>query len=381
MSPKRTIAGSYYSSRRRSGGTPPIPPPSGSYQPYAASSAINTPIPINPVIHPGSAGMLSVANDWLLGGTAYDQYKEWMGANSVHTSRQTYCRDDTSQFPIVAMYANSNGWVGAGPFNMPMPSWVAAQQGPYSSAGDSNITIVDSITGDVWELWHATPPGYTPRDSGFPNTRWNCSAYRKWAGTTKTGLGYNLSGYSQSNQPGTSGSRIQLTAGTLVPEDFADCFSGSDPGTVIPHVLRMNTYCGSNGATYPRGVGPATIGDGAKSGGIPAGARVQLDPAINVATWPSVVAKPEPWRSALIKMLRTLQIYGIIQVDSYSAPGSGSIDCASGPSIAMGGDTYAVGYKWPWDVATGVGSGYKHSVPYDLMDNFRVIDWAYFTGV
>lgn len=381
MTTKRAIAGSYYSSRRRSGSSPPPPPPpSGSYQPFLAASAINTPIPANPVIHPGSANMISVSNNWLLGGTSLDADKTWMEPISRTTDRASYFRGDVSKIPTVAMYANNNGWVGAGPYTMPMPSWMPSVHGPYSQSGDGNIVIVDSVTGDIWELWHATPPSYAPRDAGFPSTRWNCSSYRKWATATKTNLGYNLGGYTVSNPPGTSGSKIMLAAGMLVPEDVADCWSGSDPGTVIPHALRMDTFCGSNGATYPVNVGPATGGDGKQSQGIPAGSRTQLDPSINVATWPSVVSQPEPWRSTLIKLLRTMQVYGIIQVDSYGAAGAGSIDCASGPSLAQGSDTYPVGYQWPWDAA-GVGSTYKHAVPYDLMDNFRVLDWAHFTGV
>jgi hypothetical protein len=346
-----------------------------SYRPYVSVSAFNTPIPANPPVHPGSSKMISAANNWILSST--NTLREWLGP----TARTAYYRGDTSKLAKVEMYANRNGWVGAGPFAMGMPSWASAVIGPTCESGDGYIVIVDSVTGDVWECWHTTPPGYTPRDSGYPSNRWNCSAYRHWTGDTLTRKGYS-STYSASDPPATSGSKIHMAAGMLVPEDFADCWAGSDPGTAVPHMMRLNSFCGSSGVNYPKYVKPATGGDGRQPYGIPAGARVQLDPAIDVANWPSVNAKREPWRSALKKILRGLQQYGITQVDSYSAAGYGDIDCVSATSVAKGGSTYAVGYKFPWDAA---GYGWYHSVggdgiPYDLMPHFRVIDWTKWAG-
>jgi hypothetical protein len=271
------------------------------------------------------------------------------------------------------MHANNNGFVGAGPFTMPMPSWMAAAIGPYCQSGDGNMVIVDSVTGNVWECWHTTPPTYTPRDAGASSANWNCSEYRFWSADTLTRKGYNLSGYTASNPPGTSGSKINLSCGMLTPDDFADCWNG-DPGTAIPHMMRMDTFCGSNGTNWAAFVSPATASDGRQNFGIPDGARVQLDPSLNIANWASINAKPEPWRSALKKICRGLQIYGITQVDAYGAPGNGSIDCPGDVSVSHGGDSYAVGYQWPW-VAAGLSASFTHGVPYDLMSRFRVIDW------
>lgn len=351
--------------------TPPAPPPPSTYRPYIDASAFNKAIPTPAPIHPDTALMISSANHWLTGA-------EWLGpAGAKGSARTFYYRGDTSGLGTVQMYANNNGWVGAGPFTMPMPSWAAGVIGPYSQGGDSNVTIVDSITGDVWELNHCTPPGYAPRDSGGNSSHWNCSGYRHWSTSTVTTKGYATP--SPSYVPGTSASKIQFACGLLVPEDLADCFSGSDPGTVIPHALHMDTFCGSSGTVHPKFVPPAGGGDGRQPNGIPAGARVQLDPSINVAGWASINAKPEPWRSALKKICRTLQVYGIIQVDSMSGPGVGCIDSGTELSVVQGGTTYAVGYRWPWDV-----SGFQwgnNGVPYDLMSHFRVIDWTKWTGV
>jgi hypothetical protein len=314
------------SERRR---IPPAPPPSSGYVPYISSSAFNTPIPASPPIHAQSAAMLSSANWWLLGGTAYDNLKEWLGPFSNGNGRTAYYRGDTSQLPTISMYANSNGWVGAGPFTMPMPTWMAAAIGPYSGSGDANMVIVDSVTGNSWETYHTTPPGYTPRDSGVPSTRWNCGEYRFWSTDTVTRKGYWLSTYDQAHHPGTSGSKINLIAGLLTPDDFADCFAG-DPGTAIQHRQRMDTYCGSNGTTHPLFVSPATSGDGRQAPGFPAGSCVQLNPALDIGNWASVNALREPYRSAMKKILRGHQQFGVSQVDSYGAPGNGSIDCPSG---------------------------------------------------
>lgn len=341
------------------------------YRPYTTASAINKEIPSPAPVHPDSGKMISSANHWLLAGTAYDKEKEWL----FPYWRNHYFRGDTSKLAKVKVYANANGWVGAGPFATPMPSWMASM--PRFTSGDGNVVIVDSMTGDVWEMWHTTPPGTAPRDAGHPSDRWNCSEWRHWPTTTLTGKGYGSP--STSNQPGTSASKMQLACGLLVPEDFADCFSGSDPGSVIPHALRIDSFCNSNGSAFPKCVPPAYGGDGRQADGFPLGVRVQLDPSINVSTWPSVNAKREPWRSGLKKVLRTLQVYGGIPVDSTPAAGSGDLDCVSPESVAKGTYNGKTGWKFPWDAA-GYGWGYGAGIPYDLMQHFRVVDWTKWTG-
>jgi hypothetical protein len=348
-----------------------------SYQPYISTSAINQPIPVNPPIHPDSALMISSANNWLNGSASTQA--EWLGGGN----RVNYYRGDTSGLTKVTVYINnsSSGFAcgGGGTMLVPMPSWMAGVMGPRSQSGDSNLNIVDSVTGDVWELWRLTPPGYASRNITCDSSRWNCLTAIHWPGDTLVGDGYSIN---FGTFRGTSGSKIHLTAGLLVPEDFADCFSGTDPGTVIPHALRMDTFCGSNGTVHPKFVLPAFNGDGAQGNGIPAGARVQLDPSIDVSTVTSVNAKPEPWRSALKKILRTLQVYGIIQVDSMAGPG-GDIDAGTSWTITQGTYNGQTGWDWPWDVAGlpwSANPAHSNGVPYDLMDNFRVIDWTQWTG-
>lgn len=355
---------------------PPPPPPTNggtvtSYRPYIASSALNKPLPSPAPIHPDSKLMISSANNWVVAGSN----AAWLGPRH----RFHYYRGDTSKLPATPIYVN---WASAtgyscgagGQHTFPCPSWLASEVGPTSQGGDSLVVIVDAITGDVWEMYRVTPPGYPSRNVNCPNNRWNCLGYRHWPADTKAGTGYTLpSGIAMA-------AHLHSPGGLLVPEDFADCFAGSDPGTVIPHVLRMDSFCGSNGTRHPKFVQPAFSGDGRQAEGIPAGARAQLDPSLDVATWPSVNAKREPWRSALKKLLRTMQVYGIMQVDSTSAPGAGGIDCCTETSVAKGGTTYPAGYKFPWEAA-GYGWGIGDGIPADLMPHFRVIDWTKWSGV
>lgn len=355
------------------------PPVGSDYRPYIDASTLNKTIPTPAPVHASSATMLSTETHWLLGGTSSDQYKEWMGPGQ----RAVYAEGDTSdsqKFTPTSVYANNNGWVGAGPFTVPLPTWAAEVLGPKCQTGDSYIVIVNLETGAVWELWHTTPPGYTPRDSGFPNNRWNCSAYRYWPTGILTTKGYTSS-YNTNFHPSTSASKIQIPCGLIIPEDFEDCWGSTDPGTVISHALRLDTFCGSNGTAFPRSVLPAAAGDGQQPNGAPCGARIQLDPSIDFSpssTWASVNSKPLPWRFALRKILRTLQVYGAIPVDSMGGIGAGMLEAATKESVAKGGVNYPVGYEWPWD-ASGFIWGYN-GVPYDLMSRFRVIDWTVWTG-
>lgn len=332
------------------------------YRPYLSTSAINTPIPSPAPVHPASASMLSTATKWLGTGA-------WLGPGP----RTSYVEQDTSKLPRVEVYANANGWVGAGPFSVPMPPTMAADLGPICETGDGNVSIVDPFTGDVWEMWHATPPGYTPRTAGVPSNRWNCDELRHWPASTTASKGYAKP--STSYQPGTSASRIQLTAGLLVPEDFADCFGSSDPGTAIPHRMRMDGPIASGGSPFPKFVAPAYAGDGHMYDGVPMGAVIQLDPTIDVSKWPSVVALPIPWRWGMMKILRGLQTYGIMPVDSQNS--GGDIDCITPATAARGGAHFPAGFKFPWQIA-GLPWG-KNGIPSDLMPHFRVIDWTKFS--
>lgn len=343
------------------------------YQPYTPASAINQKIPSSPTIHPSSASMISAANYWLLGGTSSDAYKEWVGPRQ----RAIYFRGDPSSLPQVPIYVNfvaGTGYVCASSpkMTMPMPSWFASILSSNNVSQDRNVVIVDDTTGDVWETWHVTPPNMATQNVSCSTSRWNAIVANLYTADTVSHTGYDGSIYPFS--PGAA-AKIHYPAGLMVPEDFADLTVGS----VIPHALRLTSKCGSTGATWPKFVLPARGGDGRSSIGIPYGARVQLNPSLNIETWPSVLTKSQPWRGALIKILKTLQVYGLILTDGTAGTGAGGLEAAHPSSVVQGTYNGGTGFKYPWDTA-GYGWSYKNGIPYDLMSHFRVIDWNVWTG-
>jgi hypothetical protein len=340
-----------------------------SYQPYVSTSAINKPIPANPPIHPDSAKMISTANDWLLGGTPADASKEWIGPRQ----RCIYYRGDLSKLPRVDVYVNYIPGTGyrcvTKPISMPMPSWflpILQGKAPTGISQDRNVILVDTATGDVWETWHLTPPGMASMNVTCSTTRWNAIICNHYPADVVSHTGYD----GPLSPSPASASKIHYAAGLLVPEDFADLTVGS----VIPHALTLTAHCGSNGTAHPKFVLPARGGDGVMAGGIPYGARVQLDPAIDVAKHTSVIAKPEPWRSGLIKILLTLQARGLILDDKSGGIGTGGLTACHPASVAQGSFP---NFKYPWDAE---GWSYANGIPYDLMQHFRVIDWTKWTG-
>lgn len=364
MTYKRTRSGIYVARRRSSGGGGGGAVSSH----FSPNSALNKPIPANPQIHPDNALMISAANNWLLGGTANDQYKQWLGPRQRCFSwhGNLYAQPTLSVF---VNYLDGVGYrCGTTPLVVPVPmqsqlATVMSTSGFISY--DRIVWLTDDATGDSYESYRMTPPGSATLDTTCDSSRWNAVRYDKWPAEEKTGLGY---GHSK----GESASNILIGCGLLRGEDFDDLSVGS----VIPHCLRFNSACGASGANnHPKGVGPANTGDGAQPFGIPDGARVQLDPAIDVATWASVASKAEPWRSGLIKILKTLQVYGMVMVDSSGGPGGGGIECDYDVTASAAGVTF------PWRASTSnVGWGYGNGIPYDLMNHFRVVDWNWWTG-
>lgn len=317
--------------------------------------------------------MISTSNDWLLAGTAEDQYKEWLGPRW----RTLYWRGDTTQLTKVPVYVNfvsGTGYVCATSpkLNMPMPSWFATILEGNSShpvSGDLIVTIVDSNTGDEWEAWKITPPGMASQNITCNANRWNAITCNYFPADVKSHNGYDLIS-------AVSESYIHMPAGLMIPEDFAV------PGDTSPmnHAMAMFTHCDANGTNTPRFVPPGHAGSGFNDTGLPYGSRVQLDPTLDIDNWASVNAKSEPWRSALKKILKTQQIYGIFMVDGTGGIGAGGMAAAHPDSLV--GQTYngTTNYAYPWDVA-GYGWSYSNGIPYDLMSHYRVIDWTTWTGV
>lgn len=355
------------------------------YRPYVSTSAFNTPIPAGVAIHPQTSSMISATSHWLLAGGAYDAYKTWLGPRQ----RLLYYRGDTSALSTVPVYAN---WTPTGGFacattptlNMPMPSNFASVLVSSSIDADRFVCVVDSVTGDVWEAAQMTPPGTAPTyHIVCDSSRWNVNeGLNYYPQDTVLGTGYaELGNTGQIHLGFPSESHCHAPSGILIPEDFADCFTGSDPGTAVEHRIYFITEVCQNGAgTFPKFVAPARGGVGtSESLGIPYGAVVQLDPSLDIANWPSLNALSSPWREGAKKLCRGLQKYGMQIQDDTGGIGAGGLSACNASGLAPYSYNGQTGWKYPWDAA-GYGWSYANGLPYDLMSHFQVVDWNFWTG-
>jgi hypothetical protein len=170
------------------------------------------------------------------------------------------------------------------------------------TGSDGKLVIVDHSTRKVYDLWQVFRSGST----------WNVS----WGGV------YDLDGDGSSRNPayGTgqwgvawpkplsrgTGSGMSTLAGTVKMSEIK--------AGVIPHALVFATdiTCGPGQTGEFRW--PATTTDGSRTSGtcIPEGARIQLDPSIDLTTIPGIT-------KAELALGRALQTYG-----AYATDGGGS---------------------------------------------------------
>jgi hypothetical protein len=339
---------------------PPAPIPQIT-TPFLPTSKVNTAIPANPPIHPDTALMIQNNPDWVIptGDPAYP-YREWIGPRAD----AFYSRIVAATTPTVTVHVNYDDVRGPGCdrhiVTLPLPALIQQAFTAGTLANKNGYGWIVDEHGNAWEPCYLTPPGVPPATAGCDPNRWNALRVDYWPAIETAGNGYGTS-------YGCSASHIQTGAGLIRPEDIG--------GATLGHVLKIKGNLGADGSTagHPKAVGLGTASDGRISGarGIPYGARLQLDPSIDVTAWPSVIAKAEPYRTTMIAILRTLQTYGASVTDSGGwLRGSGGLDAADPVSVQP--------FVFPWQQA-GYGWGYDNGIPYDLMPRFRVIDWNKWT--
>ena len=233
---------------------------------YASNSFWNVPIAASPTIDPNSANMIAYAiaanasnanlandNNW---GISY------VFANSSSKTYTiactTYCTGNTIKFPI--------------------PSGAKANLG-----SDHHLAVINGTQElDMWEASYNSRSG-----------TWSAGSRTV---TTLNGWGANCA--QGQHCLGTVAAGTALLGGTIRPEEIA---SGA-----INHALAITTPATKSGYIAC----PATNTDGASSNAnaIPEGARIQLDPAFNVAaqSWPA-------WEKVIATALQT---YGAYVVDT-----------------------------------------------------------------
>lgn len=201
----------------------------------------------------------------------------------------------TPRYDVVFRQANGGGgdeW-GPDPFSATMP-WTAdilvpgittpgitpTNAPPY----DGHVGVADPTTGQVFSVWRAYDNGATK--SG-------------WWGRQVALYGDGREG-GAAQQGSSTGARLSRYGAVIRASEMTAAAAAGYRS--LDHALFFSTNIASSVVRYP-----ASVGDGANGSGvatpIPEGARVQLDPSINVdgisgiTTWERIIAK-------------TLQTYG-----------------------------------------------------------------------
>ena len=232
----------------------------GRMQPFTATSAWNTPISAAPAIDASSASM--VANLAGAGFATAQAYEDTPPIYSADASTPRYSLTCTQPW---------------GP--CPLASGVPIPAGAVASPGyDANMLVVDWSTRKVYEFWQ----------------------YRNDRRTVSWGAVNSIDG---DGRTGAVGAGVSRLAGLIRPYEVR--------AGVISHALVGPT--GNSCTTFRY---PATKSDGwsTRSGCIPEGARVQLDPSVDCAG----LAAPA-WEKMVC---RAMQVYGWYNIDNGGAQGS-----------------------------------------------------------
>lgn len=161
-------------------------------------------------------------------------------------------------------------------FTVPIPRGTVVPSG-----SDGQITVLDPITGKAFGIWQAKYDSKTDTWSG------------SWGGMT------DLNGNGVDQSGSATGTNLARYAGVVTGAEFSRAVAAN---TGLDHALFFSTDIAGSGF-----VAPATKSDGSNIAGvalpIPEGARVQLDPSIDVDAIPGIT----PGEKVIAK---TLQTYG-----------------------------------------------------------------------
>jgi hypothetical protein len=244
-------------------------------RPWAPTSPFNTPIPAGAALDPNSA---SIAG-YLAGGTRQQI------ANLYEYGCPIYDADSSTPRATVTV---TEDW-GPNPFaNLAIPMPVGMQA---SSGSDGHAAVIDWPTGRVFEFWQLKK---------IDATHWTAS----WGQVTPnvfTGIGNERIGAASSK-----GSGMSLLAGIVRAREIR--------AGVIDHALDFS----SDAVTPSAFRFPANKTDGTNGAGVPAtmtipeGARIRLDPTVNLDAIPGIT------RGELI-VGKALQRYGAFCSDQGGA--------------------------------------------------------------
>jgi hypothetical protein len=228
---------------------------------------------------------------------------------------------------------------GARTIQVPIPTDAIPDPSP-----EGHMAIMQANTGVEYDFFRAQSPGQPSKEGCGTASTWTAAKVVRtdW----RSGDG--------SLPDSVRGSGTPEGAGIVRPRDTQIPYF-----TTWHHALALSyrNTCSHSMSWCPY-VAPATREDGtctSRSICVPEGARFQLDPSIDCATWPSLRYL---WQK---QMCRTFQVYGGIIVDTNGR----------GPTIYDQWDGSLGAYTWPW-LKVGVTTS---GLPNDLLSHFRVLAW------
>jgi len=235
---------------------------------YDPAGPLNTPIPRNARTDKASADMIDLLRRDANRGGFFIVVKRW--TTTVFFSNS---RTPRRNVRLTASWAPAQRMIG-----VPIP-----RRAVPDPSGDGHMTIIDRDTGCEYDFWQAKK-----RDTGW---------FASWGNTVKTdGPGVFPKGLS------ARGSGFALPAGLIWPRDLAR-------GRIRHALIFSYSYPSAAGA-----VPPATETDGGitRLGAIPEGARLQLDPDLDLDT-----LSLQPYERIIAQ---ALQEYGMYLAD-WGGPG------------------------------------------------------------
>lgn len=269
--------------------------------PFAPNSPFNTRLVAGATVDPKSTTMIAWA--------ARDKA---MYANIGEFGIPIYTGSSSSAEKTVTVRCTITEW-GPCPFagyQIPIPMGAKPATG-----SDGAMVIIDTATRRVYEMWQATPAG------------------RTW--TASFGAVGDLDGWGWGGA-GTGAGASRL-GGVIRMTEVAN--------GLIPHALaiQVDNACGG----VFRAPAVKTDGKSSRRDCIPEGARLRLDPSVNLAALPLT-----PIERAVG---RALQDYGAFVVDQGGAPLSVSFELDPRASSSSVGATYqAAGLQWDYDGMSGL---------------------------
>ena len=265
----------------------------GSETPFAADSPWRQMIPQRPSIDPASAAMIG-----------YVQSTRGLFANLVEFGVPIFTAESGTPAHQVACVGED--W-GICPFaGWPVPIPAAAQP---NSGSDAAMVTVDKASATVFEFWRASRTG------------------EQWS--TQWGAVNSLQGSGWGGS--ATGSGASRLGGVI---RVAEISAG-----VIPHALALQT---SNACTTFRPPALKSDGTSQRQDCIPEGARLQLDPALDLTKLG--LSKGE------LAVATAMQTYGGYVVDAGGAPLSVSFELdTSAPPPALGKVYEGAGFRWDYD--------------------------------